>query len=43
MTGLLVMTGDRFDLERFVAAQDADGTYDRALRELERNDELTTD
>lgn len=25
---------DAFDLSRFVAAQDADGTYDRALREL---------
>ena len=28
------MTADPYDLERFVAAQDADGTYDRALREL---------
>src|SRR5690242_4958297 len=28
--------GDRFDLERFVAAQDAGGTYDRALEELRR-------
>lgn len=25
---------DAFDLSRFLAAQDADGTYDRALREL---------
>ena len=25
---------DRFDLRRFVDAQDADGTYDRALQEL---------
>ena len=27
---------DPFDLERFVAAQDAGGTYDRALQELRR-------
>jgi len=27
-------TGDPFDLERFVAAQDAAGTYDRAVAEL---------
>lgn len=30
------MNDDRYDLERFVAAQDADGTYDRALAELRR-------
>lgn len=29
-----VMSGDPFDLERFVAAQDADGVYLRALDEL---------
>jgi uncharacterized protein (DUF1810 family) len=28
------MTKDRYDLQRFVAAQDADGTYDRATAEL---------
>ncbi|MFN2560118.1 MAG: DUF1810 domain-containing protein [Jatrophihabitans sp.] len=28
------MTADPFDLSRFVAAQDAAGTYDRALAEL---------
>jgi uncharacterized protein (DUF1810 family) len=27
---------DRYDLERFVAAQDAGGTYDRAVAELRR-------
>jgi uncharacterized protein (DUF1810 family) len=26
--------GDRYELERFVAAQDAGGTYERAVREL---------
>jgi uncharacterized protein (DUF1810 family) len=26
--------GDEFDLQRFVTAQDAGGTYDAALREL---------
>lgn len=30
------MTGPSYDLERFVAAQDAGGTYDRALAELRR-------
>lgn len=28
------MTGDRSDLERFVVAQDAGGTYEQAVREL---------
>jgi uncharacterized protein (DUF1810 family) len=28
--------GDPYDLERFVAAQDQGGTYERALRELQR-------
>ena len=28
--------GDPYDLERFVAAQDAGGTYDRAVAELRR-------
>jgi uncharacterized protein (DUF1810 family) len=28
------MDGDRFQLERFVAAQDRDGTFERALSEL---------
>ncbi len=27
---------DAFDLERFAAAQDAGGTYDRAVEELRR-------
>jgi uncharacterized protein (DUF1810 family) len=31
-----VFVGDQFDLERFVAAQDAGGTYARALEELRR-------
>jgi uncharacterized protein (DUF1810 family) len=31
-----VVTDDGFDLQRFVAAQDGDGTYDRALAELRR-------
>ena len=30
------MTGPTYDLERFVEAQDAGGTYDRALVELRR-------
>ena len=30
------MTADDFDLQRFVDAQDRDGSYDRALAELER-------
>jgi uncharacterized protein (DUF1810 family) len=30
------MTDDAYDLSRFVAAQDAGGTYDRALAELRR-------
>ena len=30
------MTGPTYDLERFVQAQDAGGTYDRALAELRR-------
>jgi uncharacterized protein (DUF1810 family) len=30
------MTADPFDLERFVAAQNAGGTYDRAVEELRR-------
>ena len=30
------MTGPAHDLERFVQAQEADGTYDRALAELRR-------
>jgi uncharacterized protein (DUF1810 family) len=30
------VTGPTYDLERFVAAQDQDGTYDRALAELRR-------
>jgi uncharacterized protein (DUF1810 family) len=29
------MTGDDFNLQRFVDAQDRDGSYDRALAELE--------
>jgi uncharacterized protein (DUF1810 family) len=33
MTG--PMTGDDFNLQRFVDAQDRDGSYDRALAELE--------
>jgi uncharacterized protein (DUF1810 family) len=32
---------DRFDLDRFVAAQDENGTYDRALREVERGQKVT--
>ena len=31
------MAGDPYDLERFVAAQDAGGTYDRAVAELRRD------
>ncbi len=30
------MAGDHFDLQRFVEAQDRNGTYDRALAELRR-------
>jgi uncharacterized protein (DUF1810 family) len=30
------MSGDDFNLQRFVDAQDRDGSYDRALAELER-------
>jgi uncharacterized protein (DUF1810 family) len=30
------VTSDAFDLDRFVAAQDAGGTYERALAELRR-------
>jgi uncharacterized protein (DUF1810 family) len=30
------MTDEPYDLERFVAAQDAGGTYDRAVAELQR-------
>lgn len=35
------MSDDPFDLERFVAAQDADGTYDRALAELHQGRKTT--
>ena len=32
------MTWGGFDLERFVPAQDAGGTYERALQELQRGE-----
>jgi uncharacterized protein (DUF1810 family) len=32
----MVMPGDAYDLERFAAAQDAGGAYDRAVAELRR-------
>ncbi|RNE62494.1 DUF1810 domain-containing protein [Cryobacterium tepidiphilum] len=32
---------DRYDLERFVSAQDDDGTYDRALAEVRRGRKVT--
>jgi uncharacterized protein (DUF1810 family) len=35
------VTGESYDLERFVAAQDAGGTYDAALAELRRGRKRT--
>lgn len=32
---------DPYDLERFVSAQDADGTFDRALAELSRGQKMS--
>ena len=34
--GAVLTMDDRYDLERFVAAQDAGGTYDHAVAELRR-------
>jgi uncharacterized protein (DUF1810 family) len=35
------MADDSYDLQRFVAAQDGDGTYDRAVRELRRGSKVS--
>jgi uncharacterized protein (DUF1810 family) len=32
----VTVTADRYDLQRFVTAQDAGGTYDRAIAELQQ-------
>jgi uncharacterized protein (DUF1810 family) len=41
MDTVMVATDDPHDLKRFVAAQDADGTYDRAVAELRAGRKVT--